>query len=250
MKGDGARPAPAHLRARTEFTSGSLFVKQGAVGLRYDEIPNSYQITLVGYTVFDDDFGFVREFSMRDIRGEILAGKMNVIYVEIGKSEEIMAGVRAKDKVAMWAAFLSKVNDPEYDGLMEEIAMENKDIGLAKKMLGEISRDKNELALFEQRRRARMDRDHDMAVSRDEGREEGKEEEKAKNIVKMRKAIEEEKAKNTVEIRKAIEKEKAKNAVKMRKTIENLSNRGFDNQEIAEILELSSNDIAELRKGL
>jgi predicted transposase/invertase (TIGR01784 family) len=185
MPGDSAASGHAGLKSRSIYYLCDLHASQEGRGLGYDRLLRSYQITFCGYTVFPGRESFVSRFSFRDEEGTELLDTVGIAFVELSKLGAAMEKpVEEMTGAEMWGIFFGHGNEPEHRGLLNKMMSAKGEIKMASELLASISKDEVERAHYRSRKMFRMDLEHGLATSREEGRNE-KSREIALNLLNM-----------------------------------------------------------------
>jgi predicted transposase/invertase (TIGR01784 family) len=89
-----------------------------------------------------------------------------------------------------WGLFFGYADNPRYKNLLRELITSKEEIRMATEVLTNISKDDRERARFRSRKMFLMDREHDLAVARKEGRKEERIE-VARNMLRRNRPINE-----------------------------------------------------------
>jgi predicted transposase/invertase (TIGR01784 family) len=173
MPGDSAAGSHVNLKSRSIYYLCDLHASQEGRGVGYDRLMRSYQITFCGYTVFPEREGFISRYSFRDEQGAELLDTVGIVFIELSKLGAAMRNpVEEMSAAEMWGIFFGHGNEPEYRGLLNKMISAREEIKMASELLASISRDEVERAHYRSRKMFRMDMEHGLAVSREEGRNE------------------------------------------------------------------------------
>jgi predicted transposase/invertase (TIGR01784 family) len=174
MPGDSAASGHVNLKSRSIYYLCDLHASQEGRGLGYDRLMRSYQMTFCGYTVFPERESFISRFSFRDEEGAELLDTVGIVFIELSKLGAAMRKpVEEMSAAEMWGIFFGHGNEPEYRGLLNKMISAKGEIKMAIELLASISRDEIERAHYRSRKMFRMDMEHGLAVSREEGLQEG-----------------------------------------------------------------------------
>jgi predicted transposase/invertase (TIGR01784 family) len=133
-----------------------------------------FPITFCGYTVFPERESFISRFSFRDEEGAELLDTVGIVFIELSKLGAVMRKpVKEMTGAKMWGIFFGHGNEPEYRGLLNKMVSAKGEIKMATELLASISRDEIERAHYRSRKMFRMDMEHGLAVSREEGLQQG-----------------------------------------------------------------------------
>jgi predicted transposase/invertase (TIGR01784 family) len=158
---------------------------------RYDRLARTYQVTFCSYNVFADCEEYVNGFSLRhDKRGWLLSDAIHVVYVELGKLEQIeKKPVEEMTELEKWAVFLRYASVPKYREKLNKVIETKEALQMAGELLMSVSQDEREQAVNRSRRMYQTDLASDMATVKDQGRAEGRQE--IINLLKSGKSIDE-----------------------------------------------------------
>jgi predicted transposase/invertase (TIGR01784 family) len=185
MKGDNAQSGHRNIKSRAIYNLCDLHASQEGRSISYGNLMQSFQITFCDYTVFPKHGDFVRRFGFRDENGIELSDSVGIVFVELSKLGAVMKKPPSEmTELEFWCVFFAHAHEPEHRELLNRMIAIKEEIRLANELLTGISKDEIERAHFRSRRMFRMDTEHDLAVTRDEGVAEGKIE-VARNLLKM-----------------------------------------------------------------
>jgi len=173
MKGDSHYTGHNIVKSRSIYNLCDLHSKQAGRGIRFDMLLRSYQITFCGYTVFPEQNNFINRFSFRNINGYELSNAVGIIFIELSKlSGIIKKSIKDMTGEEQWSIFFAYGGDSKYVDLISKLCKVRSEIKMARELLGTISSDERERAIFRSRRKLEMDMEHDRTVTRDERSEE------------------------------------------------------------------------------
>jgi predicted transposase/invertase (TIGR01784 family) len=177
-----------------------------------------FAISICDYTLCEDEDA-AAAFAMLSLKTyECFNGDENTVVVQLAKADGVFKKpVETMTDVEKWLAFLRSADDPKRMAIVDEIAESKEEIKMAVQELNAISRDPKERLEYFLRQ-----------VQADKERE------------KTRGLTLEQRVESFIEGEK---KERYNNAVKMIK-------KGFDNQFIQEIIELTDKEIDDIRKEI
>ena len=253
MKGDSAPNGHGNICGRAVLNLCKLHASQPGRGARYDSLIRSYQIIFCNYTVFPADGDYLRRFSFRTADGAELSNAANILFIELTKLAEILkkpAGEMTQGE--MWAVFFKYADDPKHRRLKDEIATRKEEVNMAMTLLKSISKDERERALYLSRQMFQMDLEHNLTVSRDEGRMEGLKEGEARGRMEGLKEGEARGRRDIVKKgrREGESKGRREGEAKGRRDIaKNLLQAGLPPADIAKATGLSAAEIESLRAG-
>ncbi|GHU38737.1 hypothetical protein FACS1894105_12970 [Clostridia bacterium] len=175
MIGDNIDNNQQRLRNRIVFYISDLYSSQEGSGVKYENLKNSYQITLCGFPmVADSPSKFLHWNTFCDEDGVKFSDAVNIIIIEMTKLAEIIEKpVSEMSDAEEWSAFFAFAGDPKYRDKLEEICADREAIQMANNMLGTLSRDPDVIAQMRSRKKFQMDMESDRAATFDEGKIEG-----------------------------------------------------------------------------
>ncbi len=175
MEGDSFRNEHSQIRHRSVYCLTDLHANQPGRGLNYRGFAKSYQITICNYCPFKEEHKLLEKFQMRNQRGIVLADAITSIFVDLSLTEQIVKkSISEMTASEMWAVFLAKANEPEYDTLISKIIKIREGISMAQTALSTISQDEHERARFRSHKIWQLDREHEQAIWIESGRNESK----------------------------------------------------------------------------
>jgi predicted transposase/invertase (TIGR01784 family) len=184
MQGDSYKNAHRNITARSVFNLCDLFARQQGEGVRYRDLKRTFQIMICDYTVFPKRQNFINLVQMRFEDGEVLNDYINSVFIVLSILDELLK--KPIDELSnsdCWALFLEYADKPKHQNVINAIAKQKEDIMEAVGILISISKDDYERAKFRERRKARMEAQHNLLASFMEGEEKG-EKQKAFNIAR------------------------------------------------------------------
>lgn len=165
-----------NLKGKSVYYLCDLHSSQPSVGVRYDKLAKTYQVTFCAYTVFPHKEDYINSFSMRhDKDNELLSDAIHVIYVELSKLHEIMKkSVTDMTDLEKWAVFFRYAGDPIHRETVNKVIESKEALQMASTRLMSISKDEDERARFRSRRMYQSDLQSNLATAEDRGRAEGR----------------------------------------------------------------------------
>jgi predicted transposase/invertase (TIGR01784 family) len=161
---------------RFEYYVCKLFAAQDIKGTDkyYDDLQNTYQISLLGKPLFKDN-ELLHRFEYYDKEHNLpLGGKTTIITVEFSKAEPLLAKPAAEMSSAeRWSVFFRYITDREKRELVNEIMEHEEGITMASEVLLMVSRDEAERAALDHEYKNALDIQSLMVSARREGLAEG-----------------------------------------------------------------------------
>jgi predicted transposase/invertase (TIGR01784 family) len=173
MRGDSSENEHANAIERAVHNLCDLHSSQPGRGLNYSQLMPSFQIMICDYTILPGHKSFVNRYQFRNtVDGDTLSKSANIIFIELTKLNEVITKpVTEMTPLEAWAVFLKYGNDPKRSKLIEEITKSREGIAMANTVLQNISQDERQRAVYRSRRIAWRDREHDLAIARQEKEE-------------------------------------------------------------------------------
>jgi predicted transposase/invertase (TIGR01784 family) len=171
MKGDNAVNEHKNLRCRSVYGLCDVHSKQAGRGVDYADFARSYHVTICNYKVFGWKNDFAETFTLRNENARELSSAISAIYVDLTKVKELIkVPIENLTPAQMWGIFLKYANEPRYTEKIRQIALKREGIKVANSRLTETTQDV--FAQFEEhsKKMAQMDRWHNEAIARKEGR--------------------------------------------------------------------------------
>ena len=167
---------PRNLTGKGIFYLCDLHSSQPSRGVRrYDRLAQTWQVTFCVYPVFPRRENFLNAFSLRhDEDNELLSDMIRIVYVELGKLQEILKKpIGTMTDLEKWAIFFRYANVPKYRKVVNEIIDSKEALTVAGELLMSVSKDEHERAVFRSRRMAETDRLSDLATAEERGERRG-----------------------------------------------------------------------------
>ena len=130
---------------RAEYYAARLASSAPHVGDDRNELPRSYQISVLNFTYDKGNFNPLHHYTMTDIRdGSRLAGIRNVIFLELTKLPKIedAADISALPAAIKWGTFLKEADNPVRQDLIDSITESEEGIMNAEVVLAALSDDR------------------------------------------------------------------------------------------------------------
>ena len=164
-----------NLKGKSIYYLCDLHASQPSIGIRYDRLVRTYQVTFCSYTVFPKRKEYMNSFSLRhDEDNELLSDAIGVIYVELSKLGEIMKKpVNAMTELEKWSVFLEYADKPSQRARVNKIIETKEALQMAGDLLMSISQDERERAIYRSQRMFETDMASNIATAEDRGRREG-----------------------------------------------------------------------------
>ena len=170
MRGDSFKTNHISLKKRNVYYLCDLHSTQPGEGIAYALMSNTYQITICGFSIFENDKKLVDKYTMRNEDGRELTDVINCVYVDLTFSSRLAEKqVSEMSPMEMWSVFLAGADKEEYREKIKEISKARKEIGMADTILHTLSMDENEWYHYRMRRKWKLDHDNDIIVATAEG---------------------------------------------------------------------------------
>ena len=170
MKGDNLENEHRNIRWRSILDLCDLHANQEGKGIWYGHYMRSYQVILCNFRVFRENRKLVDIYTFRNPEGQELCDAVTVIFIDLSQAKRIAKKpVSEMTRIERWVVFIALGNQPKYSAIIKEIIKQQEGIAVANEVLMSISQNPDERARFLSRRKWLRDREHDHAVSRDEG---------------------------------------------------------------------------------
>jgi len=161
---------------RLEYHASRLFVGQDIHGKdkTYNDLKESYQITILAKKKFFTDENFVHNFLFYDPENHVsLGGRIRIITVELVKTEPIVDKlVNDMTNTELWAVFFQYLTDPDKRDKIKEIINQEEGISMAVETLSNITADEVEYARLCNLIKSELDWQSREVEARNEGRNE------------------------------------------------------------------------------
>jgi predicted transposase/invertase (TIGR01784 family) len=162
---------------RLEYHTARLFVGQGIHGKdkTYDDLKETYQITILAKEKFFPDANFAHNFLYYDPDNRVpLGGRTRIITVELVKTEPIAGKpVEEMTNAELWAVFFQYLTDEEKRDKIMEIINREEGIAMAVDTLVNITQDEIEYARMSNLIKSQLDYQSGMIWAERKGRAEG-----------------------------------------------------------------------------
>ena len=148
---------------------------QPGKGVPYALMPNTYQITICGFSIFKKNQKLVDKYTMRNENGRELTDAITCVFVDLtfmGKLAD--KEVSKMSPIEMWSLFLGGADKIKYRDKINEIMKVKKEISMADALLRKLSMDENEWYHYRMRQKWKQDHENDIIVATAEGRAEGR----------------------------------------------------------------------------
>jgi len=162
---------------RMEFHVARLFSAQDIKGIHrnYNNLKQTYQITILAKGNFFDDEEFLHNFEYYDPEHQVsLNGRTRIISLELSKLERIVEKpVGEMSKSEQWAVFFEYLTHKEKRSRINEIVALEEGIAMASSVLVKVSKDEEERARIQRQEKTEMDWASYMAEAKEEGLQKG-----------------------------------------------------------------------------
>ncbi|MEG0296837.1 MAG: Rpn family recombination-promoting nuclease/putative transposase [Clostridium sp.] len=156
---------------RSLYYWSKLYEEQLTDGDKYDQLSRTVCINVLDFKYLDND-RFHNGYRLKEIEtNEELTDIEEIHFIEIPKLQDLDddANVDTIDMLTAWIEFLK---DPE-SSVVRKLEFSKEEIKEAKDELYRLSRDKNELDLYNMREKSFFDKVSALSTAKEEGREEG-----------------------------------------------------------------------------
>jgi predicted transposase/invertase (TIGR01784 family) len=209
-----------NLKGKSIYYLCDLHASQPSIGIRYDRLVRTYQVTFCSYTIFPKRKEYMNTFSLRhDEDNELLSDAVCVAYVELSKLNEILKKpVNGMTELEKWAVFFKYADIPAHREQVNKIIESKEALQMAGDLLMSISQDERERAIYRSQRMFQTDMASNIATAEDRGEKRGEKKGRAEGELAKALAI----ARNMIRRKRPIE-EIIEDTGLTREEIENLS---------------------------
>jgi predicted transposase/invertase (TIGR01784 family) len=167
----------ADEQARIEYYTARLFTGQSIHGKEknYDDLKETYQITILAKEIFFPDEEFIHNFSYSDLKTRIsFAGKTRIITIELEKTKPIAEkSVEEMTNAERWAVFLEYLTDPKRRAKIIDITNREEGIAMAVKTMTGFTQSELEYMRETARLKSELDYQSLMTNAKRKGLKEG-----------------------------------------------------------------------------
>lgn len=164
--------------SRAEYNAAHLLNHYVKRGYGWEDIPTAFQISVLNFEYNSNPDEYLPRYTMRTKDGESLAGKLNVIFMELPKFKKFR-NCKPSDltPVEKWGTFFVYADDPDSKDFIAALALEDFGIMNVMEVLSRISR--SERNWYKQRNywfniaNIKTMKDEARKTGLQEGREEG-----------------------------------------------------------------------------
>jgi predicted transposase/invertase (TIGR01784 family) len=172
--GDNIRNDYKASKSRSVYHGCKCHASQKSKGVDYKDLVQTFVIFFCGFTLFTDRAELINWFKLRNEEGEVLTDDLNIIFVNMLKSEEILTKPFEKMTGAeMWVIFLTCGGKSKYKAVIDGIMKRKEEIKMAYDVLSDISQDADMRAWVLSRDKYLMDEEHARIAARSEALAEG-----------------------------------------------------------------------------
>ncbi|MBQ7753573.1 MAG: Rpn family recombination-promoting nuclease/putative transposase [Treponema sp.] len=130
-----------HFGKRAEYHVSHLFNHYVTKGLDWTVAPQAFQISVLNFIFDDSEEDCISHYLMKNQNGRIIAGMLNVIFMELPKIEPVSDDISLLTPVQMWGKFFLYASNPAKREFVEKLAERNRGIKMAVTVLKNISQD-------------------------------------------------------------------------------------------------------------
>lgn len=130
-----------HFGKRAEYHVSHLFNHYVTKGLDWTVAPQAFQISVLNFIFDDSEKDCISHYLMKNQNGRIIAGMLNVIFMELPKIEPVSDDISLLTPVQMWGKFFLYASNPAKREFVEKLAERNRGIKMAVTVLKNISQD-------------------------------------------------------------------------------------------------------------
>lgn len=157
---------------RSLYYWSKLYEEQLTEGDKYDKLSRAVCINILDFKYLDND-RFHNGYRLKEIEtNEELTDIEEIHFIEIPKLKDIDDDTNI-DTIDMLTAWIEFLKDPD-STIVRKLEFNNNEIKEAKDELYRLSRDKNELELYNLREKSFFDKISALSYSKEEGLEEGR----------------------------------------------------------------------------
>jgi len=158
------------FRAKDDFIRRSLhnasrmYSSQPINRLNYRKLKRCYMVCVMGYNVFNDDYGYINTFTFRDERGRELSDDMQITYIELEKTNDFVEKPAKKlTNAECWGLFLQNASYDDKRQVLDKITEKNGGIKMAVDVLRYISKSDIERMRYEDEILAEIDHEAEFS---------------------------------------------------------------------------------------
>ncbi|MDR2749725.1 MAG: hypothetical protein LBC41_03595 [Clostridiales bacterium] len=150
INNDPVKSGLSHIRFQLVYSESQFDSSQETPECNRVKIEKFYHVNLLNCTLFEEGKPFMRQFTFRAADDcEELSNDDTIITVELPKIDAFLdSPVEELTLAQKWAVFLIKSTDPDFESLIAKFAQTDEGIGLAIRLLAQISGDLKERASF------------------------------------------------------------------------------------------------------
>lgn len=243
----------AHEHLRQEYYLARLFATQDIKGIehRYKDLRPTWQISILGKNLHDDQ-ALVHRFRYHDTENNLsFNGTTAIIDIELEKAEQFLdKPIPAMTPIERWSVFFQYALDPERLDLINEILKYDEGVAMATAELLTVSEDERERARIEHELKNQLDWQSGMTNARLEGEDTGyklakKEYDGIIQTLKEEQQQAEQKRQQAEQEREQAKQKQRQAEQKLRESVQNLRGIGLVDEQIAQTMGLSPEEVSE-----
>lgn len=173
-----------NMGVRAEYHVCKLHGGQAIKGATYDDLHDTYQITIADYTVFPEDNLFFDEFVYRSKSGRTIKdGRTKIFFIELTKLQGILDKPEEQlTRPEMWALYFKYVDDTRKRDKINRMIAKEEGLAMASDMLRKLAKDDAARVTLLSLEKAQLDQSDLIYQARKEGIQEGSKEKEIEMI--------------------------------------------------------------------
>ena len=142
-------PAPG-FKKRAQHIISKAYGRQEISGSGYDSLEKNYLICITCFDVIKESGEYIKDYRFRDRQGVDLSDDNTIVFLDLTKIDKVLdKQVDKMTNVEKWAVFFKYATDKSKRELLRKIIETKAGIGMAAKILMEVSKDEEARAYYE-----------------------------------------------------------------------------------------------------
>jgi predicted transposase/invertase (TIGR01784 family) len=174
------------FKRRSQHIISKAYASQEISGFSYNKLEKVYLIAITDFEINQEANEYIKDYRFRDRKGNDLTDSQTIVYLDLSKTEAILAKeVNEMKSVEKWAIFFKHITDVSKKKILDKIIEGGAGIKMAANILMEVSKEEEARAYYESELIFELDQNGRLRQAREQGFEQGVEQGIEQMVIKM-----------------------------------------------------------------
>ena len=162
------------FKRRSQHIISKAYASQEISGFSYNKLEKVYLIAITDFEINKEANEYIKDYRFRDRKGNDLTDSQTIVYLDLSKTEAILAKeVNEMENVEKWAIFFKHITDVSKKKILDKIIEGGAGIKMAANILMEVSKEEEARAYYESELIFELDQNGRLRQAREQGVEHG-----------------------------------------------------------------------------